>query len=97
WRREHVAVANGVSRLDPEVGTGEVGAIVGQVQSERLCQLAGARAEEMRRAYAARLLHPLDSLERLDGADQHRRRSSLRLGDRVQKMVHAVGQVDIRD
>jgi hypothetical protein len=36
-----------------------------------------------------------DSGERLCGANQHRRRESLPLGDRIQKVVHPVSEVNI--
>ncbi len=39
--------------------------------------------------------HDLDAVERIEGADQHRRRLLLRLGDDVHQAVHAVVEIDV--
>ena len=73
----------------------EVGLVVAQVDAERLGQLAGTAAEVevgLAAAAGAHLLHPVG---RLQGPDQDRGGLSLGFGDRVEKAVDPVGEVDV--
>ena len=57
--------------------------------------LPGAGAELLERVHAAALAHGGDPGERLERADQDRRADPLRLADRVDERVDAVGAVDV--
>jgi len=66
-----------------------------QADAERLGQLAGARAELEVGPGAAAGSHRLEADGRLQGADQDRRRVSLRFGDEVEEAVDPVGEIDV--
>ena len=85
-----------LGRQDQERVAGEVGAVLAEADAERLGQLARARAELVGRvAAAAPGAHLLEPARRLEGADQHRRRLALGLGDEVEQAVDPVGEVDV--
>ena len=66
-----------------------------ELDPERLGELARPRAEVLAALEPAPRAHLLDALERLERADQHRRADALRLADRVDERVDAVGAVDV--
>ena len=82
-------------RLDRDRPAHEVRAVELELDPERLRQLAGPRAEVLAALEPAARAHPLDALERLERADQHRRADALVLADRVEERVDAVGAVDV--
>ena len=67
------------------------------VDAHRLRQIARTAAHLVRRqAAAAPPQHRLDAVERLERANQHRRRRALRFGDGVHQPVHAVVEIHVR-
>ena len=64
--------------------------------TERLAEAARTCAEQARVVDAATCPHQIEAGERLERADEHRVRDSLRLADEVEAPVHAVGAVDVR-
>lgn len=74
---------------------GEIGTIEAQIDAEGGTEPGRPAGQLPIGSAASKVAHLSDSGERLCGADQHRRRESLSLGDRVQKEVHTVGEVNI--
>jgi hypothetical protein len=82
-------------RAEQEGFAAQVSLVVGEVDSKRLGQLAGAGAEVDVWLASAAGAHLLDSLGRLQGPDQDGGGLSLRFGDRVEEAVNSVGEVDV--
>ena len=82
-------------RLDRDRPAQQVRAVELELDVERLRQLARARAELLRALEAAAGAHDVESVERLERADQHRSADALLLADRVEQGVDAVGAVDV--
>ncbi len=89
------ALPAGFSRQQQERVARQIGAVLGEIDAERLGQLARARAEIAVGALAAPRPHRLELSGRLERPDQHRRRLALGLGDEVEQRVDAVGEVDV--
>ena len=83
----------------PAIATGpraQVGAVVVEPDPERLGELAGPRAQVGERGRSPRRARISSTpVERLERADQHRGADALRLADRVEQGVDAVGAVDV--
>ena len=73
----------------------QAAAVVGEADAERLGELARARAELALLVAATAVAHRFDPPARLERADQDGGGLALRLGDRVQQAVDAVGEVDV--
>lgn len=70
-------------------------AVQGPGHGERLCELRRAIGEIFDLLRAALLLHPLDPVDRLGCADQHRSRLAGRFRSDIEAIVHAISEVDI--
>ena len=80
------------AREDPDRAVDQRRVVLGQLDPQRLRQLARAVGQRRR---AAALAHHPDPLERLQRTDQHRRAHALGLTDRVHQRVDAVGAVHV--
>ena len=90
-----VAPRVGARRDRHRAGAGERRVVLRQLDAECLRQLARPRAELHSGVEAAPRTHRLDAVEWLERADQHGGTDALRLADRVQQRVDAVGAVHI--
>jgi hypothetical protein len=90
-------IARVVWRQDNEHASRQICAVVAQRQPERASQIAGP-AGQARRAgrHAAAARHGRDPGKRLERADEDTAGVPSGVGDRVQAVVHAVVQIDIR-
>ncbi len=84
------------SRRDPDlVARGQIGFMQRFVDSERLAELAGTRAELSRIDSLAAALHERDAVDGFDGAHQHRADSAGRVRDNVEHPVDSIRPVDV--
>ena len=63
---------------------------------ERLAEAAGAGTEAAKVVEAAAGAHLVETVPRLDSAEEDGGRSALLLADKIQAPMHAVGAVDVR-
>ena len=84
------------ARVNLEWRTVEREPVVLAGDPERLTEAARPRAQEPGVVEPAPRAHRVETLGRLEGANQDRARHSLRLADEVEAPVDAVGAVDVR-
>ncbi len=97
--------ADGDGRIEPVRGTfselerrlQQAGAVVEELDADRVGELAGARAQLREPVAAAAGAHPVRPPPGLESADQHRCGLARWLAHGVQEAVHPVGEVHVRD
>jgi hypothetical protein len=90
-------IARAIGREDDERAPREVGAVVAQRQAERACEIARAARETPHvGGRAASTRHRPDAGQRLQRSDQHAAGTAGGVGDRVQAVMDAVVEIDVR-
>ncbi len=90
-------IATAVRRQDDERASRQICAVVAQRQPERASQVAGSAGQARRGGrHAAAARHGRDAGKWLERADEDTAGTPRGVGDRVQAVVHAVVQIDIR-
>jgi len=86
--------------FDRQTARCEIETILGKRDPERLRQIARTATQmavDVRATLAPASCHQPDAIDRLERANQHRRRRALSFCDRVDQVMDPVVQIDVRD